>query len=73
MAMTKESMAAKIQAAVDAVSTTPIEGGAGTVSAIARQQSYLLAFCQGIIEEITQNGHATGADSDGDSHALALE
>lgn len=70
MAMTAASMAAKVKAAVDAV-------GAHQSSDPAGQDAYRLqvytAMCQGIIEEITQNGHAVGTDSRGDSHTLNLE
>jgi hypothetical protein len=64
MALTAASMAAKVKTYVMAVAPVlSIDPGSVT----ARQDAVILAMCQGIIEEIQQNGTVITADSHGDA------
>lgn len=56
MAMTKQSMADKIEAAVVAVAEVQTTSAA---TALAYRRQIIEAFCQGIIEEIQQNAVIT--------------
>jgi hypothetical protein len=56
MAMTKESMANKIEAAVNAVENVQTSDPA---AALVHRRAIMVAFCQGIIEEIQQNAEVT--------------
>lgn len=64
MAMTPSSMASKIKAYVNAQGMAT-----GIADADAHQNAVLLAFCQGVIEEIQQHAVANvvTTDSNGDS------
>jgi len=64
MALTAASMAIKVKTYVDAV---PPILSIDPASALARQNAVILAMCQGIIEEIQQNGTVITADSHGDA------
>lgn len=72
MAMTANSMADKIVTALQAlgVADSQFDQDLGR-GKTARQM--LVAFCTGIIEEIQTNAHATGNDSNGDSHNLDID
>lgn len=70
--MTAVSMAAFIKARMDAISAHQFSGGGGSSGAIAMADAYLVAFCQGVIDEIQANAVATGQDSGSDTHSLII-
>ncbi|MEW6490367.1 MAG: hypothetical protein AB1578_20960 [Thermodesulfobacteriota bacterium] len=59
MALTAASMAAKIQARMDALAAEQFSGAGGAAGAAAKADAYLLAFCQGVIDEIQQHAVVT--------------
>lgn len=70
--MTATGMADKVVAALQAlgVADSQFDQDLGR-GKTARQM--LVAFCEGIIQEIQTNARATGLDSDGDSHNLNIQ
>ena len=73
MALTKESMALKIQNAIKANPAPPVQGAMTPAEKDAAQLKYLESMCEGIINELTTNGLVVGTDSPtGDSHSLNI-
>lgn len=61
MAMTASGMADKIKAAVAGV---PASQGSDPAAALAYRDAIMLAMCQGIIGEITENSELVAATTD---------
>ena len=57
MAMTKESMANSIQAAIASIGQIQSEGG--SPDPVAQSRLFIEAWCQGIINELQTNGVIT--------------
>ena len=64
MPLTAASMALKVKTYINAI---PPVVSIDPAAALARQNAVILAMCQGIIDEIQQNGTVVTTDNHGDS------
>jgi len=72
MALTAASMAAKIMARMDALAAEQFSGAGGASAAAAKADAYLLAFCQGVIDEIQQNAVVTTTSGAPDGEHIGI-